>query len=344
MEKGEGVSQRERLELMSAAMVPAGLALMGPLAETAGRLGWLAPMAALPVGLWLCRCWGRLGAKSLGEGLEGAFGRWPGRVLTAGYLLWGLFLLAASGRRYIEGVGALFGEMPRWMLLAAALGLGLWLSREPGTAFARGGRIFFLLLAVTLGAILVLALPGVEWRCLWPPAGRDWQGLLYGGGACLSLAGYGIYGMCLPAGEGEGTRGWPWAVWGCCGLAAAALVTIGAFGPALTAQLSQPFLALLEGVKVPGAFQRGEAALAAALVFGDLMLFGLLIRGCGNLWRRLVPDEMGRAWWLLAAGAFLLAGSGWGEVGEADILFWGNLAGGVLIPSLAFFTKAREKR
>lgn len=50
-----GVSRRERLELTAAALVPGVLALVGPLAGAAGRLGWAAPFLALPLGLWLCR-------------------------------------------------------------------------------------------------------------------------------------------------------------------------------------------------------------------------------------------------------------------------------------------------
>lgn len=339
--KPRGVSRRERLELIWAALVPGVLALVGALAGTGGRLCWLAPLAALPGGLWLCRCWERLGAADLAQGLEQAFGRRLGQVLTAGYFLWGLLLLAVSARQYTERLAASFQEMPRWITLAAALGLCLWLSRGTGEAFARGGRILFLFLMVTLGAILFLALPGVDWRYLWPPERADWGGVLPGGLLCLGLTGYGVYALCLPLQEGGRTQSGWWAVWGCGGVAAILLVTVGAFGPTLTAALEEPFLSLLEGVKVPGAFRRGEAALAAVLVFGELVLFGLLTQGCKSLWAALVPA--GRGSGLFVAAAFLLSEGRWMPRLGAPFLLWGNLAAGILIPTLAFFTKKGKK-
>ena len=209
-----GVSRRERLELTAAALVPGVLALVGPLAGAAGRLGWAAPFLALPLGLWLCRCWAALGTPDLGRGLERAFGRWPGRALEWGYFLWGLLLLAMSARRYVDRLSVTFREMPRWMLLTAAFGLCLWLSRSGGEAFARSGRLFFLFLMVTLGGALVLALPGVDWRYLWPPEARDWRGIPAGGLWCLELAGMGSMPCACRFGRREKRKGGPGSCWG----------------------------------------------------------------------------------------------------------------------------------
>lgn len=338
-----GVSRRERLELTAAALVPGVLALVGPLAGAAGRLGWAAPFLALPLGLWLCRCWAALGTPDLGRGLERAFGRWPGRALEWGYFLWGLLLLAMSARRYVDRLSVTFREMPRWMLLTAAFGLCLWLSRSGGEAFARSGRLFFLFLMVTLGGALLLALPGVGWRYLWPPEARDWRGIPAGGLWCLELAGYGVYALCLSLREEGKTKGWPWVLLGCCSLAAVLFVTVGAFGPVLTAELEEPFLSLLEGVEVPGAFRRGEAVLAAVLIFGDIVLFGLLTHGCRSLWGRLMPEQARGGAVLFVAGAFLFSEMEWTGTGEHTMLLWGNLMAGILIPGLAFFTKGGRK-
>lgn len=340
-------SQRERLEVMAAALTPAVLVALAPTVRAAGRLGWLCPVLALPVGLWLCFTWKGLGEKDLSRGLEEAFGSFGGKAVEALYLLWGLVLLCHSGERYAGRLMIVFeGEGARWFFLAAALAFSLWLGREPGAAFARAGRIFFLAALVMLGAALLLALPGVDWRNLWPPERVDWRGLALGGGWTLSPSGYGVYTLCLPRRKEDGVRSWPWAVWGCGLLAALTLVVTGTFGPTLAGRMKEPFLYLLEGVQVPGVFRRGEAALAAVLTLGDLALLTLLARGCVSLWRRAVP-----AWpWgggVLAAGSLVAAGllPGWEDTGAwlTRCLPAGNLIAGVAIPSLGIFLKKGKK-
>lgn len=341
-------SRRERLEVMAAALTPAALVALTPAVRAAGRLGWLCPILALPVGLWLCFVWRRLGEKGLCRGLEEAFGSFGGKAVQIFYLLWGLLLLCHSGERYAGRLLIVFeGEGARWFFLTAALALSLWLGREPGAAFARAGRIFFLAALVMVGAALLLALPGVDWRNLWPPERTDWQGLALGGGWMLSLSGYGVYALSLSRRREEEVRSWPWTVWGCGLLAALTLVVTGAFGPTLAGRMKEPFLYLLEGVQVPGVFRRGEAALAAVLTLGDLVLLTLLVRGCVSLWRRVVP-----VWpWgggVLAAGSLLVAGllPGWGNA-EAWLTRWlpaGNLMAGVVIPTLGIFLKKGKKK
>ena len=66
----DGISRRGRLELTLTALLPAALGLLGPVTVRAGRLGWLGPLGALPVGLFLGAVWRRLGEISLSRGLE----------------------------------------------------------------------------------------------------------------------------------------------------------------------------------------------------------------------------------------------------------------------------------
>lgn len=346
-----GCSRRERLEVTAAALVPAALGLLAPSAALAGRLSWLAPVLALPVGLCLGPVWARLGERDLGGGLREAYGGGGGRLAVVLYLLWALVLLADAARRYTERLLTIYeGEEVRWLCLLAALGLCLWLGRGRGTAFARGGRCFFLAVGATLGIILLLALPGVEWKNLWPPEGRDWWGLPGAAALSLSLAGYGVYALCLTGQGGqEGRRSW--APLGCGALAALLLVVVGTFGPALASGLKDPFLYLLEGVRVPGAFRRGEAGLIALLALGDLVLLTLLSRGAVTLWREAVPLFPGLGW-VPAAAALLLAGAlpgmgrTWGWL--PGILPRGNLFFGVLLPVLSVLTievrKARKRK
>lgn len=349
-ERRRGCSRRERLELTAAALVPAALGLLGRAVDRGGRVSWLGPLAALPVGLFLCYAWNRLGERDLGGGLEGAFGRWGGRAAEVLYLLWAAVLLAECGARYAQRFQTLFeGEGTRWLFLGTALVLCLWLGRGEGAVLARTGRIFFLAVWVTLGLVLLLALPGVDWRNLWPPERTDWAGLPRSGGLCLSLAGYGVYALCLPhAPERNGEKGWPWAVWGCGALGAALLLVTGTFGPALAAEMEEPFFFLLEGVRVPGAFRRGEAALAAVLALGDVTLLALLTRGCETLWGDLAPGPRWGGAALAAAGfwaAGMLPGREVVWAGLEKAVPVGNLVLDVLLPAFAVLTRRfRERR
>ena len=343
--KGEGkrgCSRRERLEVTAAALTAAALGLLGPMIQAGGRLGWLGPVVAAPVGLLLCALWERLGKGELSQGLEEALGVFGGRAAEILYLLWGLVLLTHGAWRYSQRLLAVYeGETVRWLFLGAALALALWLGRGNGAVFARTGRLFFLAVTVMLGFVLVLTLPGVDWRNLWPPEGNDWKGLPASGALALSLAGYGIYALCLPRREEEGVRAWPWTLWGCGIFGAALFVVTGSFGPVLAGKMEEPFLYLLEGVQVPGAFQRGEAGLVAVLTLADLALLTLLSRGCEVLWRRVMP------WWtwggaVAVAGAFAAAGMGWGEM--KAFLLPGNLAAGFLVPVfVVLIGRARKK-
>lgn len=349
-EENRGCSRRERLEVTAAALVPVALGLLAPATALAGRLSWLGPALALPVGLFLCPVWGRLGKRDLGGGLEDAFGRWGGKLAGGFYFLWALALLADAARRYSERLLTISeGEGVRWLLLLAAFGLSLWLGRGNGAVFARTGRIFFLAVSVALGAILLLSLPGVDWKNLWPAEKADWRELPGTAVLCLSLAGYGVYALCLPLRQGdEIKKTWPWAVGGCGIFAALLWIIVGVFGPVLASEMGEPFLYLLEGVQVPGAFRRGEAGLIALLALADLVLLTLLVRAALTLWQDLVSVFAGLGWVPVAA-AFALAGvlpelgRAWGWL--AAVLPRGNLIFGVLLPVLSVLTiRVREQQ
>lgn len=340
----EGMSGRQRGPLLLCALLPAALGLLRSLCS-AGRLSWLGPVLALPAGLWLCLLWRELGREGLPLGLERAFGRGFGKLAQLLYLLWALALLAESARIYAHRLGRLLPGA-EWFFLLAALAVSLWLARGRDAAFGRAGRIFFLAVAAALVFALALAVPGLDWKNLWPPERGDLVGVAYSALLCLSLAGYGVFALCLPCRE-EG-KGWGWAVWGGAALAWLLLTVVGSFGPRLAAELDQPFLMALQGVEVPGAFRRGEAALAAALTLADFALLALLSRGCSSLWERAAGKRGGWGGYALAAAAFLAAGtlgkSGlWRPVSE-----WfpaGNLVFGVVIPALAVLgRKVRETK
>ena len=340
-EHKEGVSAGERLALAAAALVPGALGSISLLAGSAGALAWLAPVIALPVGLVLCRGWGRLGEKGLPLGLEEAFGRGLGKCLEALYLLWALFLTVERADGYARRLMTTTeGESVRWLYLGVGLALCLWLARR-GTVLARTGKLFFLAVAAVLALSLLLALPGADWKNLWPPRPEDLTGLPVAAVTALGLSGYGVFALCLPGRGERGARPGAWTVWSCAVFSALILAVVGAFGPALAARMKEPFLLLLQGVEVPGAFRRGEAALTAALALADWALLALLTWGCRRLWGSLTG--LARGGGALTAGAFLLAGllPRWPllQDGMTQMAVFGNLIFGVGLPGLGFLLK-----
>lgn len=340
----EGCSGRERMAVILAALVPAGLGLLGPVISLGGRLSWLGPLLVLPVGLCLAPVWRILGREGLIWGLEKAFGKPGGKGAAILYFLWGLVLLTNSARQYSQRLLAVSeGEGARWFFLLSALAACLLLGRGNEGSFGRAGRIFFLVVGAALGLTAVLGLGGIRWQNLWPPEETDWRGLPGSDALCLSLAGYGVYALCLPA-RGESRRTWPGSGLGCGIFALVLLLVVGTFGPALAGQMGEPFLYLLEGTGAPGAFRRGDAGLLVVLTLGDLLLLSLLGRGCVSLWKELVPvfPVLG---WIPVAGAFLLAGAV-PDLGRTWAhLPAGNLILGVLLPTVGVLTiQVRERR
>lgn len=330
---------------MLTALLPAALGLLGTLCS-AGRLSWLGAVLALPVGLWLSPLWRELGREGLPLALEGAFGRGFGKLAQLLYLLWALVLLWSSAHTYAHRLERLLPGA-EWFFLLSALAVCLWLSRGREEVFARTGRLFFLAAAVTLIFALALAVPGLDWRNLWPPEREDVVGVPYSALLCLSLTGYGVFSLCLPCREEDGSR-FGWTLWGGAALAWLLLTVVGTFGPKLAGALDEPFLMALQGVEVPGAFRRGEAVLAAVLTLADFTLLALLSRGSRSLWEQAAPKGWAWAGYALPAAAILAAGvlrkgGVWRTVSE-----WlpaGNLIFGTVIPILAVLgRKVRESK
>lgn len=317
------------------AVLPPALVLLGPLVEVAGRLSYWVPVAAFPLGMGVKWLWKGLegGQSGLFDGLAAAFGAGLGRFFALLYLLWGHILLSVAARRYALRLSRALGE-GRWLYLAVGLLLALWLGRREKPLLARGAKVLLLCALTALGLALLVALSGVEKRNLWPVERVEIAGFLPAVALVVSLSGWGVFALAPPAEGGAEKGGTAWAAVGCGVLALLLLAVVGAFGPALTARMEDPFLYLLEGVRVPGAFRRGEAALCALLALGELALLALLVRSCTALWEGLVSQWQGRGIPVTAGGMFLLAGWWPEEIVTGNFLFWGGLFFGVALPGL----------
>lgn len=336
-----GSSTAGQLALVAA--LPPALALLGPLIVVAGRLSFLVPVAAFPLGMGIKRLWKGLngGQKGLFDALKEAFGGVWGPIFAAFYLVWGHFLLWAAAGRYAHRLSAALGE-GRWLYLAVGLALALWLGRGGRPRLTRGIQVMLLCTLTALALALLVALPGVERRNLWPVERADLAGFLPALALAVSLSGWAVFTLAVPREREEKavpSRGWTWTAVGCGALSLLLLAAVGCFGPALVERMDDPFLYLLEGVRVPGAFRRGEAALCALLIPGELALQALLVRGCAALWEGLAPRLGGRGAGLTAGAMFLLAG--WVEGGPmtGNLLFWGGLLFGIGLPGLAFLLR-----
>ncbi len=326
------ITAGQRRAATACALLPAAVNLLQAPVAAAGRGAWLCPLLALPVGILVCWAVGQQGDLLEAELSLG------GRLLALVYLAWGIVLLWGGAARFVGRLERSVGSGAQsWAVLGVSLALTLYLSRR-SEVLARTGRVFFPALLGLILVVVALALPALRWENLLPISRQDWAGVPLGTAWMMSLLGCAVFGALFPvSGEGE-ARPWLWPAAGWFLLSAILLVLVGAFAPALVLRMDEPFLYLLSGVGVEGAFQRGESMLYALAALGDLSLFALLAHGCARLWKSLWR----RCGWIPAAAGFALAafspelGAGFltGPVG----LIGGSILG-VAVPLAAFFSK-----
>jgi spore germination protein KB len=357
------LSQRQLLVLLFAAMLaPLAGGLPGQLAALAGEGAWAAPLLALPlVLLW---CWmikalfsGQGKGQNLMQLCQNILGKWLGGAVILLYLIWGLFLLMVNTRLYGERLlSAGYQKVPLILLLALPLALLLWMSLGKLSAFLRAVEIFYLLLSVALGAVLVFALVQIKVEYVFPLWWEDLPRVLSGVVPVLGIVSYGIFGTCFLDQLSPGRRGAHFAAmrWGgafCLVLALLQLAAVGQFGGALCAGMEEPFLQLVAGIGVQGAFQRLEGVSAALWILADLALLGLLAFACKKMGKTLLPAAWREEW--LPAAILLIALVGalnlFPDAFSAQkisraVLPFGNLFAALFLPALLFIVgKLRKK-
>jgi hypothetical protein len=257
------------------------------------------------VALWAAEGVGAAGGerRTLGRGTDTA--------LVVIYLAWTLLDLALALRLCAERLAVIYGAGPALGCTGALLAVAVWMGLGKRAALARAGEVFYLALAVALGGVLLLSAGHVEGENLdlslseaasLPGCGLWMAGLLLN---LLPAAGLG-------RGQhqaGDGKRAVKWI------LAFAAAITLllaavmGCLGPKLTASLSAPFLTMVQGLGVQGAFQRTEALVSALWTLSDLILISLLL----HTWRGLACRLRRGAWsrWSVLPAAAAGVALGW---------------------------------
>ena len=315
------LSQRQLLVFLFTAMLaPLAGSLPGQIASLAGEGAWAAPLVALPVILLWCYMLKVLfPAKEKNQNLmqlyQAVLGNWLGGAVILAYLAWGLFLLMVNTRLYGERLlSAGYQKASLALVLALLLVLVLWMARGKISAFLRAVEIFYLLLTVALGAALLFALFQIKVEYILPLWWEDLPKILIGTVPVLGLISYGIFGTCfldqLPMGEGgvrPAAMKWSGAV--CLVLCLLQLAVVGQFGATLCAQMEEPFLQMVAGIGVQGAFQRLEGVSAALWILADLALLGLLTFACKKMGRALLPSSWKDGWLPVVIVLFALMGA-----------------------------------
>lgn len=255
-------------------------ALVGGLSHAAafsGRLDWRWALAAVPIGVisgWLLLR--RVGTRPLFQGVGGG-------VLAAAYSGWAVVLMSVILRRTAERIQITNADRAEagWILLLIVIPL-LWMGWGKSAAFFRAVEIFWLAVVVLLAAVVIFAVPRIQWRWLLVPVG-DWR--QSAAAMVLVLSTQLFFLPYIYKVEGGIQRGLMWQ--GTLGILAAVLaaVTAGVLSPAVAVQLKEPFF-VASGVL--GESVRGEGLISALWLLPDLTLAGLLSRVWGGRHRAAV--------------------------------------------------------
>lgn len=357
------ISMRQVLTLLfSALLSPAIRLLPGRTAEAAGTAAWLSSLAALPVLLGLCWVLFSLLRPAEGKppvGLAGVlvevFGRPVGKTLCVLYLLWGIFLLCANTRLVaLRFLSTSYRNAPLGLFMVVLLAVTLWLTLKPVRVLARVGEIFYLALAIGLGAALFFGAFQIRPRNVLPVWVEDVPGVLSGAVPVLGLLGYAVFAAFMSEHvrprAGDRRHALRWAAVFCVVLTALQLVCLGSFGPGLTIRMDSPFFMMVKGIGVEGTFQRVESLFISLWVLSDLALLAFLSSACASLVKSTFARPSRRCGTVVIVivallGALLL----FPDVFLLDkitrwIILPGNLIFGFLLPALTLLTKRLRRQ
>lgn len=348
------ISIRQMLCIVFIALLALGAEVI-PGSGDAGAAAWLAPLLAfVPVALLLVLAFRRPQQekrRDLGAALCAECPKGVGRLLCVLFLLWALFLLVINAARCSRRLTVAEGT-PEFFSVVVLL-LAVWMAARSLPGFARSCEIFNLAMGVGVVAVLVLAATQLrpEYSILFET--RELVQLPRTTLSVLGVVSVGLYALFL-AGDvtvrpGDRARVLRWSGLLFGALAALLLVILGCFGAPLVAVMERPFLQLVAGLGLDGAFQRLESLVSALWLLGDVALLGLLLFVVKRL-TAVVLSRQESMWWAIGAGALaFLAGEALAG-NETLLLFFqqsllpgGSLVVGVLLLLCFFWVRWREK-
>ena len=318
------ISFRQLRAILLLALLPLATELLPNRLQGAGSAAWLCPLLAGAVVVLLGLLFLKrkfLGNGDLGQQMQQQWGKGPARTLTALFFLWGLFLLLAG-----------------------------WMTARGLPAFARACEVFALAVGFGFALILLFGIFRLRWGYVLLFTIEELAQVPNGALTTLGTLALGIYALFI-IGDVREEKGSGWrgrlAMGGLFLLAAAAvLLVLGRFGPALAGKIDRPFFQMVSGLGFQGAFQRLEELASALWVLGDEALLGLLLLSLRRLLAQTTGWKEGPAMgWSLTALVFLgaLPTAFWNGVMNSGILPWGNLVIGTGILLILAFSRKSKK-
>lgn len=360
MEKRQ-ITTRQMLVLLFAGMLsPTIRALPRRSVAAGGTGGWLSALVAIfPVLLvvWsILACLRRMPKGSgLGELMECGVGRGAAKVLAAGYAVWILLSVAVFLRIYSERfLSTTYATSSIYLFLISILLLTLWNSNGSFGAFARMGRIFFVILVLTLILVLGMTAGQVKLEHVFPLWWQDTPAVLRASIPAMGTLGYGVFtfflgGQTKDLAEQRGMV-LRWTFGFGILLTVMQFITVGLFGAPMVARMQVPFFMLTKEINVYGAMERMESVIIALWVVTDVVLVGLMIRaacaalqftfGLSDGQKVATPMILG-----MLPAAILIAGSQFAlEEFCIEVVNTGNLILGYVVPlGICLLAKVRKR-
>lgn len=344
----EVISVRQMMILLLVALLGPAVDLLPGVA--ANRGGWISALAALP--LLLAAVWANSNVFCR-QGVWERIGKPIGSTIVIMYMIWSLVVLAAVLRLSAARMGTVYSGAPSWLFGVAVAVLGVWMGKGKVSVLARSAEVFYLGLTVLFAGILLLAVFQLEWKNLYQV---EWSAVPGGGiaiaGMCMSVAPAAVLGSNIPKGARGLRKAFGWTVAFDVFLALLSAAVIGTLGNGLSSRLETPFLIMVQGLGIKGAFQRNEALVAAMCLLSDVIFAGALLRAWVTLAGRMKPGSWGRRSVPVAAAIALFGG--WLLFPEGNnvrmvwnrVLSGGGLAFGLVFPIFLLMISSgnREKR
>ncbi|MCC8182592.1 MAG: spore germination protein [Clostridiales bacterium] len=306
----------------------------GPLA---GEGGWAAPLLALPVfllALWaLGRTFRRLPRTAgIPQMYRLAYGAGLGGLLTAATALWLAVMGAFNLRLYGESfVSSIYTDTNIWLFLVVMMAVVCLVSCRGFATVCRMGRLFFYVLVITVGLVILLGVREVRLYHLWPVWLQGWDGLLLSAGPVLSVLGFSVpilycKGRTSEHGQGEKILA-AWFSLLCLLLSAVGAVIIGLFGWQTAIRLQTPFFSMAKEVTLGEITERIEAIVAAVWVFSDLAMLAAQVCAIGEYGKELWRGGS-RRWLICGAGVVVILGAAWMDSATFELQeLWKGLQG-----------------
>lgn len=296
------LSVRQIMVLLMVALLAPCVDLFPTLtAQKMGSSGWLLMLGVLP--LLLIALWTQSRVFGLPKGLLRG-------ILYIMYMGLVFLLLVVSLRLCSIRLEYICGAVPGRIGTGALCLAAIWMGCGRAAAFARAGEVFYLALAVAVAGVILLGAVQVEPANLIPST-SDIVSLPVAGlaaaGIILNVYPTGVLGNKVTVQKKGKRKMVAWTIAFCVAVTLILVVVLGCIGPKLAARLPSPFLIMVQGVGIEGAFQRTEALIAALLSLSDFVLVGLLLHAWRALAEGVCPGKWER-WSVFAAAPAVVLG------------------------------------